>query len=225
MTDTRREEIRDHLDLSKNHEAGLIPMATQILLEKIADSLTPAPLDSAPKDDLSCRDIEEITGVSKATASRFLNSGHDIQLSTARKLLPVLGACPCCNDTPAPEAGWRDMDDPELERITAERKLVDIWVPSLGRIPDVLHPSAYVGPTHWRLPPPAPGEPATEQMSVQEAARVLIAEREDHGEGLEGELAPYSLDDEGMVPDLDGDWVKLEAVTAALRSLAQGTTP
>ncbi|MGB1214765.1 MAG: hypothetical protein ACPG4X_15475 [Pikeienuella sp.] len=74
---------------------------------RILSALTPAPVDIAPRDDLSCRDIEEITGVSKATVSRFLNSGHDIQLSTARKLLPVLSACPCCNDTPAPEAGWR----------------------------------------------------------------------------------------------------------------------
>lgn len=38
-----REEILRHLDLSQNHEAGLIPMATQVLLQKIADATTTQP--------------------------------------------------------------------------------------------------------------------------------------------------------------------------------------
>jgi hypothetical protein len=76
-----------------------------------------------------------------------------------------------------------------------------------GADPDILTPSS---------------EPATDQPSVKESARVLLEAWNKHGEGLEGELVPYSLDGEGMVPNLDGGWVKLEDVTAALRSLAQG---
>jgi hypothetical protein len=146
--------------------------------------------------------------------------------------------------TPAPETGWRDMDSaPDWEGFG--RALMEDWPTGdidgshlfdmslkYGLITEV--PGGYNPDEHIDAEGICPEtgdpwyeyafgtQPATEQPSVQEAARVLIAEREDHGEGLEGELAPYSLDDEGMVPDLDGDWVKLEAVTAALRSLAQG---
>lgn len=33
------QEIRDHLDVSKNHEAGLIPVSTQILLERVIETI------------------------------------------------------------------------------------------------------------------------------------------------------------------------------------------
>jgi len=33
------EAIRKHLDISENHEAGLIPMSTQVLLEEAADTI------------------------------------------------------------------------------------------------------------------------------------------------------------------------------------------
>ncbi len=67
--------------------------------------------------------------------------------------------------------------------------------------------------TYHYLPlPPAPDP-------VKAAAGVLRREWDEHGEGLQGQLVTYSLADEGLVPDLDGAWVKLDDVTAALRAL------
>lgn len=41
--------IRDHLDIDLNHEAGLIPISTRILLENLADTMETAPtLDRDP---------------------------------------------------------------------------------------------------------------------------------------------------------------------------------
>ncbi len=54
---------------------------------------------------------------------------------------------------------------------------------------------------------------------VKAAAGVLLREWDEHGEGLQGQLVTHSLVDEGLVPDLDGAWVKLDDVTAALRAL------
>lgn len=55
-----------------------------------------------------------------------------------------------------PVAGWRKMDDPELKKITTAGEKVDLWVPEVGRITNVVHPNAYAGVTHWRPLPAAP---------------------------------------------------------------------
>jgi hypothetical protein len=65
---------------------------------------------------------------------------------------------------------------------------------------------------------------APREVTVQEAARVLLDEYLEHGEGLLGELACYDIDwDETgaeMVADADGDWVSFTGVETALRTLA-----
>jgi hypothetical protein len=60
------------------------------------------------------------------------------------------------------------------------------------------------------------------QPTVQEAAKVLLADC-DEGEGILGELACFSQDMDGeMEPDIDGDWVRYSRVDAALRAFAEG---
>ena len=135
------------------------------------------------KQDMSCREIEAHTGVSKATISRFLNSGHDISLSTAKKLLPVLQNCPCCDQPALPQGpvGWRDIS-------TAPRNhtRVLLYVPPYGVscghfdcvwengverwiMHSVLNKEAQ--PTHWVPLPAAPGQP--EQPSAKEALQAI----------------------------------------------------
>jgi hypothetical protein len=73
------------------------------------------------------------------------------------------------------------------------------------------------------LPADTPAAKVT--VTAQEAARVLLAEWGEHGEGLQGEPACYSLDTDGdLSPDIDGDWVNFSAVTAALRAIAGDKT-
>lgn len=75
-------------------------------------------------------------------------------------------------------------------------------------------------------PPFAAGEYelSAPRQSVQEAAKVLLTEYLEHGEGLLGELACHDIswDETGaeMLPDIDGDWVRFTDVEAALRALA-----
>lgn len=66
----------------------------------------------------------------------------------------------------------------------------------------------------------------TQPDPVKDAARVLLAQWEEHGEGVQGNLACYSLEGEDgepgrMEPDTDGGWVKFDDVTAALSALAE----
>ncbi|QDP61551.1 MAG: hypothetical protein Tp138OMZ00d2C19078261_12 [Prokaryotic dsDNA virus sp.] len=65
------------------------------------------------------------------------------------------------------------------------------------------------------------------QVTPQEAAKVLLAEWGDHGEGPLGELVCYTLfhsDDRPsyLQPCIDGDLVKFSELEAALRALANG---
>lgn len=54
-------------------------------------------------------------------------------------------------------------------------------------------------------------------VTPQEAAKVLLAEWTEHGEGPLGDLCCYSMNDEGrMVPDVDGRWVEFAKIEAAL---------
>lgn len=62
-------------------------------------------------------------------------------------------------------------------------------------------------------------------VTAEQAARVLLDEWLEHGEGLLGELSTYSpggeIDFFEMEADLDGEWVKFSDVEAALHALAQ----
>ena len=44
---------------------------------------------------IGVRELARRTGVSPSTATRFLR-GDDVDLATARKMLPFVKACPCC---------------------------------------------------------------------------------------------------------------------------------
>ncbi len=60
-------------------------------------------------------------------------------------------------------------------------------------------------------------------MTVAEAAKVLLAEWVDHGEGLLGGLVCYEqCSEDGMQPFIDGNWVKFTDIEADLRALSQG---
>lgn len=90
------------------------------------------------------------------------------------------------------------------EEIGAAQKIRDIPTPP--------HKSGYV--TYAETAP----DP------VKAAAGVLLREWQEHGEGLQGELTCHSPngDNDGSVwmeADIDGEWVKFEDVTIALRAL------
>lgn len=51
----------------------------------------------------SLREIERETGVPLSTLSR-INRGEDFMISTAKKILPLLDACPCCGKPVTPHS-------------------------------------------------------------------------------------------------------------------------
>ncbi|MBO9430571.1 hypothetical protein [Sulfitobacter sp. R18_1] len=56
----------------------------------------------------------------------------------------------------------------------------------------------------------------------QEAAKVLLTEWIDHGEGVQGELSRYERGGDGcMYPSIDGTWVDFKAVESALRTISE----
>mgnify|MGYP000362648146 CR=1 FL=1 len=88
MTDalTSKEAVRRHLDLSHNHEAGLIPMATQILLEDVASeneeflgdiARANTERDAALAENASLREALEWYG-EQARLARLIHSEGDI---------------------------------------------------------------------------------------------------------------------------------------------------
>lgn len=53
MTDLSKEAVERHLDINHNHEAGLIPMSSQILIRALSAALEAGPwrpIETAPKD-------------------------------------------------------------------------------------------------------------------------------------------------------------------------------
>ena len=63
---------------------------------------------------MSVRQTAEIVGLPPATVHRF-RTGQDVHLSTAVKMLPVLGVCPCCGRQTTNAINWRDDPDAIVE--------------------------------------------------------------------------------------------------------------